>query len=60
MGADLLFDEEPFEHFFPTPERYNYDSVAKIFNHIFSKVKGIDFHGLKPPVEDWENYGILH
>ena len=60
MGANLLYDEQPFEHFFPTPEKFGYDGLAKIFNHILPKVQGIDFNGLKPPVEDWENYGVLH
>ena len=53
MGADLLYDEQPFEHFFPTPEKFGYDGLAKIFNHILPKVEGIYFEGLKPPVEDW-------
>lgn len=60
MGADLLYDEQPFEHYFPTPERYGYDGVGKIFNHLFPRVKGWGFDVLHPPADNWENYGLLH
>jgi hypothetical protein len=38
MGANMIYEEKPFEHMFPTPEKYGYDSVAKVLTHLLSNV----------------------